>query len=121
MRLLLRWFLNSGALFAIAYAAPRFKMLPGFQVDGYEAAIFAAVILGILNLTVGPLLRLLTLPITCLTFGIFSLVINALMMLLTARIVRGFEVGGFLNAVLASVIFAILSTILNTLVNPKED
>lgn len=121
LRLLLRWLLNSAALFGIAYAAPRLGMLPGFEVTGFEAAVFAAAILGILNLTVGPILKLLTLPITCMTFGIFSLVINALLMLLTSRIVNGFAVGGFLNAVLASVIFSILTTILNMLFNPEKD
>lgn len=121
MRLLLRLLLNSAALFAIAYAAPRLNMLPGFQVDGFEAALFAAVILGVLNLTVVPILKILTLPITCLTFGLFTLVINALMMMLTDRLLRGFEVGGFINALLASIIFAALSAILNMLFNPKED
>lgn len=121
VRLLLRWLLNSAALFGIAYAAPRLGMLPGFEVEGFEAAIFAAAILGILNLTVGPILKLLTLPITCMTFGIFSLVINALLMLLTSRVVNGFIVGGFMNALLASVIFAILTTILNMLFNREKD
>lgn len=121
MRLLFRWILNSVSLFGIAYFAPALGMLPGFHVEGFEAAVIAVAILSILNLTVGPILKLLTLPITCLTFGLFTLVINAGLMMLTARLVKGFEVGTFLNAVLASVIFAILSTILNMLFNAKKD
>lgn len=120
MRLLIRWVLNSVALFAIAYSAPQLGMLPGLRVEGFEAALVAAVVLGVLNLTVVPLIKLLTLPITCLTFGIFSLVINAGMMFLAARVVRGFEVATFLDAFLLSIIFAILSTILNMLFNPEK-
>ncbi len=121
MSLLIRWLLNSAALFAIAYFAKQYQFLAGFDVQSFQAAIVAVAILGILNLTVKPLLKLLTLPITCLTFGLFTLVINALMMLITGQLVQGFVVGGFLNAFFASIIFAILSTILNMIFNPKKD
>jgi len=118
---LLRWFLNALSLFAISYFAPVLGVLPGFKVEGIEAAAFAVAILSILNLTVKPILKILALPITCLTFGLFALIINALMMLLTSRIVRGFEVGSFWNALIASVIFAIVSAILNSIFKLEED
>lgn len=119
--LLLRWVLNAVALFGIAYGADRLNILEGFGFDAVETAFVAAAVLGLFNLTVRPILKLLTLPITCLTFGLFALIINAVMMLLTGAVVRGFEVGGFLNALLASILFAIASGILNGLFNKKED
>lgn len=121
MRLFVRWVLNSLALFAIAYVSPKLGMLPGFRVDGFETAIFAAIVLGVLNLTVVPLIKILTLPLTCLTFGLFSLLINAFMMMVASQLVNGFEVDGFLDAFLLSIIFAILSTILNMLFNSDRD
>ncbi len=126
VRLLLRWVLNALTLLAIAYTAPwvaeNLGLLRGFRVEGgFETAAVAVAILAILNLTVRPVLKLLTLPITCLTFGLFTLIINALMMLLTDRIVKGFEVGGLLNAVIASILFTLISAILNTLFNKEED
>ncbi len=121
MAILLKWFLNALSLLAISYLAPMVGILPGFKVDGIEAAAFAVAILSILNLTVKPILKILALPITCLTFGFFALIINALMLLLTSRVVRGFDVGSFWNALLASVIFAIISAILNSIFNLEED
>lgn len=123
MTLLIRWLLNSLALWGIGHFAPKLGMLPGFTVGGFETAAVAVAILAVLNLTVKPILKLLTLPITCLTFGLFALVINAAMMLLTARLVRGFDLGqpAFLNAVLASVIFAILTAIINTFVSREDE
>ena len=121
MRLLVRWFLNALALLGLSYGAHYLKILPGFRVEGFGAAVVAVAILSLLNLTVGPLIKLLALPITCLTFGLFTLVINALMMLLTSQLVVGFHVGNFVNAILASVIYAILSAILNALFNKEDD
>lgn len=120
MRLLVRWFLNALALLGLSYLAHSLGILPGFRVEGLWAAAVAVAILALLNLTVGPLLKLLALPITCLTFGLFTLVINALMMLLTSQLVVGFHVGGFVNAVLASIIYAILSAILNSIFNSGD-
>lgn len=122
MRLLFRWVINALALYGIAYLAPQLGMLPGFTLAGFEAAAFAVAILAVLNLTIRPIIKLLTLPITCLTFGLFALVINALMMLITAEVVKGFDLGqpAFLNALIASIIFAILTAIANTLLF-KED
>lgn len=120
MRVLLRLVLNALALLAIAYVAPSFGFLSGFHVEGFEAAAVAAVILAVLNLTVRPILNLLALPITCLTFGLFTLVINAGMMLLTSRLVVGFSVDGFWTALIVSIFYAIISALLNGLFN-KDD
>lgn len=120
MRLLLRLVLNAVALLIIAYLAPSLEILRGFSVEGFEAAAVAAIILSVLNLTVRPILKLLSLPISCLTFGLFTLVINALMMLLAGELVVGFSVGGFWNAFIASIIYAVISTMLNALFNKDE-
>ncbi|HYF93900.1 MAG TPA: phage holin family protein [Symbiobacteriaceae bacterium] len=121
MRLLITWVLNALALFGIAYFAPRVGILSGFYVEGFEAAAVAVAILAVLNLTVRPILKLLALPITCLTFGLFALVINAAMMFLTGQLVRGFVVGGFWNALVLSILYAVISSILNGMFNAKED
>lgn len=121
MRWLVSWVLNALTLFGIAYFAPQLRVLGGFYVDSLEAAAVAVVILTVLNLTVRPILKLLALPITCLTFGLFTLIINALMMLITGNLVRGFYVGGFKNALIASILYAVVSSILNGIFNPKED
>jgi len=120
MRLLKGLAINSVTLFGLAYLGSQFNLLPGFKVEGWEAAIFAAVILGLLNMTVVPIIKLLTLPISCLTFGLFALVINAAVMLVTARIVDGFEIASFLDAVLLAIIFAIISSVFNTIFNSSS-
>lgn len=121
MRMLIRLVVNVLTLLMIAYVAPSLGILPGFHVQGVEAAAVAVVILAVLNLTVRPILKLLALPITCLTFGLFTLVINAGMMLLTSRLVIGFEVGGFWTAFVASIIYAVMSALLNGIFNKDDD
>ena len=78
-------------------------------------AIVVAVILGIVNTLIKPILVLLTLPLTVLTFGLFAFIINAFMVLVVSRIVPGFEVDGFLWALLFSLVIAIISSFLNSL------
>lgn len=98
-----------GALivFVLAY------VLPGVSVEGYLTAIIVAVVLGVLNYIVKPLLVLLTLPITVFTLGIFLLVINAFIIILAGKIVPGFYVDGFLWALLFSVILSIANSWIN--------
>lgn len=121
MKLLVRLILNALILLGIAYVAPNLGILPGFSVTGFEAAVVAALLLSVLNLTVRPILKLFALPITCLTFGLFTLVINALMMLLTGELVTGFRVGGFGNAFVASIIYAVASALLNGMISDEKD
>jgi putative membrane protein len=119
MRLLIRWALNALALLGVAYVAGQLNILPGFRVEGFEAAAVAVAILTLLNMTVRPLIKLFALPITCLTFGLFTLVINAAMMMLTDRLVAGFEVGTFWNALLVSLAYALVSSVLNSLIKTE--
>ncbi len=98
MSLLFRWVINAAALLGIAY------MLPGFDVDSIWIAILAALILGLVNAIVRPLLVVLTLPITVVTLGLFLIVVNALMLWLTSSIIPGFDISTFFVAVYGAII-----------------
>ena len=91
------------------------NFLPGVTVDNFVTAIIVAVVLGIVNFVVKPILHLLTLPITILTLGLFTFVINALMILLVDALVAGFQVDGFWAALLFSLILSLVSSLLNSL------
>ncbi|WP_215226731.1 phage holin family protein [Echinicola shivajiensis] len=86
-------------------------LLPGVSVEDFWVAVIIAAVLSLLNYTVKPLLIILTIPITIVTLGLFLLVINALIILLAANIVPGFEVDGFWWALLFSLILSIINTI----------
>ena len=86
-------------------------LIPGIEVSSFTIAIVAAVILGLLNLVVRPILFVLTLPITLITFGLFAFVLNALMFMFAAYFVDGFTVSGFIPALIGSLFVAIASTL----------
>jgi len=90
-------------------------LLPGVHVDGILTAILVAVVLSFLNSIVKPLIVLLTIPVTVVTFGFFLLVINALMILLADRLVDGFKVGGFWWALIFSLVLSFITSVLNKL------
>lgn len=90
-------------------------LLPGVHVESFTAALVAAIVLGIINLLVKPLLILLTLPITILTLGLFRFVINAVLILLASSIVPGFKVDGFWWALLFSIVFSLINSFVNHL------
>jgi putative membrane protein len=113
MNLLIRWFINALAIVITAY------LLQGVHMAGLTTALIVALVLGIINLTIKPLLFLLTLPITILTLGLFYLVINALLILLTSALVPGFRVDGFGWALLFSIILTVVNSILHKLI--KEE
>ena len=106
MRLLLLWLLNALALLTVAY------VLPGITVDGFMSALIAALVLGLINTILRPLLILLTLPITVFTFGLFILVINGLLFSFAGSVLNGFEVSGFWVGVLGALLYSIFSSVL---------
>jgi len=106
MQLLLIWFLNALALLTAAY------VLPGITVDGFTAALVAALILGLINTLLRPLLILLTLPVTVVTLGLFILVINGLLFWFAGSVLKGFEVSGFWVGVLGALLYSIFSSVL---------
>ena len=87
------------------------RFLPGFQVDGWLPAVLASVCLGVVNAILKPILFVLTLPFTILTLGLFLLVLNALMLWITALIVPGFRVHGLLTTLIASIILSLVGMI----------
>ncbi len=89
------------------------SLVPGIEVDGFYTALIAAIVIGLLNLFVKPILVLLTLPITVLTLGLFLFVINAFLFWFAASFIEGFAVDGFLAALVGSLIVTIVSTFAN--------
>jgi len=102
MNLLLKWILSALALIIVT------KLVPGFAVTSIGAALVAAIVIGLLNATLGFLLKLITLPLGILTLGIFFLVINALMLILASHLVPGFVINGFVPAFVGAIVLAIL-------------
>jgi putative membrane protein len=109
MRLILLWILNAVALLAVAY------LLPSIHVASFGAAMLAALVLGLINAVLRPLLVLLTLPVTLLTLGLFIFVINGLMFWLAGSLIEGFAVGGFWPAVFGSLLYSVVSWALSSL------
>jgi putative membrane protein len=108
---LLTWLVTALALVVTA------NLVPGFTITSFVAALMAAVVLGLLNAIVKPILVLLTLPITFLTLGLFLFVVNALTIWLAGSITPGFQVSGFLPALLGSIILTIVASVLNFVVD----
>ncbi len=111
MTLLLIWILNAVALLAVAY------LLPGITVASFGSALIAALVLGLLNALVKPVLVLLTLPLTIVTLGLFYLVLNVLLFWFAGSVLRGFQVDGFWWAVLGVILYSLISGLLSGLVS----
>ena len=114
MRLLLGWAINALALMALPY------LLPGVQLRGLGSALIVALLLGLLNTLIRPVLLVLTLPINVLTLGLFTLVINGFLFWLTARLMGGFEVAGFWWAVIAALVYSLISWAISALLLRKN-
>ena len=109
MQLVIRLLVNTLAILITAY------LLPGVQLDGFLPGLITAIVLGLINTFVKPVLIILTLPITILTLGLFLLVINAVVILLTSALVPGFYVNGFWWALLFSLVLSIVNWILHSI------
>jgi putative membrane protein len=114
LRLLLHWLLSAIALLLTS------RLVPGFEVHGLRAALIAALVIGLLNATVGLVLKIITFPISILTFGIFLLVINGLMILVASDLVSGFHVYGMVPAFFGAAILALLGVLFKTLVHDAK-
>lgn len=114
MRLLLVWILNAVALLAVAY------LYPGVQVQDWKAAAIAALVLGLVNTLVKPVLVILTLPVTIITLGLFLIVLNALLFWAVASLVPGFHVSGFWAAVLGAILYSVIGWLLSMLIPDKK-
>lgn len=113
MKLILRLLLNALAVIILSY------VLPGVGVDTYLTAIIVAVVLSILNILVKPVLVFLTLPITIVTLGLFLLIINAIIILIAAHFISGFQVSSIWWALIFSLLLSFLQSVLHSIL--KED
>src|SRR5512142_1330552 len=109
MRLLLTWLINALALLALPYP------FPSIHVEGFGTALVAALVLGLINTLIRPVLVLLTLPVTLLTLGLFIFVINGLLFWFVGSFVKGFTVEGFWTAVFGAIVYSIISWALSSL------
>jgi len=109
--LLIRWLITAVALWLTSL------MVGGIQVDGLMPLFFAAVVLGIFNALLRPLVLIITFPINLVTLGLFTFIINGLMLKLTGDVVRGFSVHGFWSAVVGAVLLSVISFALNLFIS----
>ena len=107
MKIIVRWLLLAAALLLVA------QLYPGVQVTSFSAALIAALVLGLFNALLRPLLVLLTLPVTLITLGLFLFVINALMFYFAASVLEGFQVSGFLAALIGSLIYSLCGVVID--------
>lgn len=115
MRLLLVWLINAVTLLALPY------LLSSIRVDSFAAALIAALVLGLINTFIRPLLILLTLPATLLTLGLFIFVINGLLFWFVGSFVHGFHVGGFWPSFFGAILYSIISWALSALLLGKRE
>ncbi|MEK6243623.1 MAG: phage holin family protein [Pseudomonadota bacterium] len=109
MKLLLVWLINAVALMAVAY------LLPGIAVSSFFTALIAALVLGLVNAVIRPILVLLTLPVTLLTLGLFIFVINGLLFWFVGSFIAGFAVAGFWWGVIGAIAYSLVSWALSSL------
>jgi len=110
MALLIALLLNAFALILTS------RIVPGVHIDGFTTAILAAIVLGVINTFLKPILLILTFPINFLTLGLFTFVINAVLLYLAASLVKGFGIDSAWDAVLGAIVLSITSTILSSLI-----
>ncbi|HDZ91836.1 MAG: phage holin family protein [Deltaproteobacteria bacterium] len=113
MGLLVRWLALTASIMIASY------LIGGIWVRDFFSAFFAAAILGMLNLFFRPVLLILTLPVNILTFGLFTFVINAFLLMMVSGVIQGFEVHGFWSAVFGSLIISLVNYLLNSFINER--
>lgn len=110
MKFLIRFLIKIATVIALCFTLPKIGILISYQ-DDIIIAIKVALVLTILNSFLKPILKIISLPITCLTLGLFSLVITAAMVMLTSNVVEGFEIGGWLNALIFGLGFSFITSV----------
>ena len=110
VRLIVVWLVNTFALVAVAY------LMPSVSVASLGSALVAALVLGLVNAVIRPVLVLLTLPVTILTLGLFIFVLNGLLFWMVASWLEGFDIGGFWSGVLGAIVFSVVSWLLSALI-----
>jgi putative membrane protein len=113
-QLIIKWIVNSTALLVVVH------VVSGVTLDNWMTVFTAAVVLGLLNAFLRPVLIFLTLPVTVLTLGLFTLVINAFLFYLAAQLVSGFHVASFGQAFVAALVFSVVSFLLSIFIGPRD-
>jgi putative membrane protein len=114
MRLLVRWLVNAVSLLIVAY------IVPGFELHGIGAALIAAIVFGLVNATLGLVLKVVTFPLTIVTFGFFLIVINAIMLKMAASVTPGFVVHTWTAALIGAIVLSLVSTFLHWLIKDNR-
>jgi putative membrane protein len=115
MRLIVNWLLSAIALLVVT------QVVPGFDVHSFTVALVAAAVIGIINATLGLFLKVITLPLTVLSLGIFWIVINALMLKFASVFVRGFEVRTFFAAFIGAILLSLINMLFHWLAPKREE
>jgi putative membrane protein len=111
LHIIVGWIASALALWVVA------QIIPGIRIRDFRAALIATIIIGVVNAIVGPVARFIAFPLTIITLGLFRLVINAFLLKLASFFTPGFQVEGFLAAVIGSVILTLLATVLGAIAN----
>ena len=114
MKLIINWLINAAALYVAA------QLIAGVEVAGTQALLLAALVIGLVNAIVRPILRFITFPITVITLGLFYFVLNGLMLYLAAALTPGFELSGLGAAILGALVMSIVATFLHLFIKPKK-
>jgi len=114
MRLILHWILSAVALMIVAH------LVPGFYIRSFRAALIAALVIGLVNATLGFLLKVLTFPFIILTLGLFWFVVNAVMLIVASKLVPGFVVTGFIPAFWGAIVLALINMAFRALLPKRE-
>lgn len=108
--LLVNWLLNAVSLAIVA------AIVPGIEISGFSTALIAALVIGLVNATLGLFLKIITFPLTIVTLGLFLIVINALMLKVAAALMKGFRVNGFIPALVGAVLLSVIHMLLRWLI-----
>ncbi len=114
MKILVHWFLSAVAVWLVS------EIVPGFMVASLGSALIAAVVIGLVNATLGLALKIVTFPLTIVTLGLVWLVINSLMLMVAAQFVPGFAISGFVAAFFGAIVLSIVNMILRSLFTDKD-
>lgn len=115
MAILVHWFLSAVSVWLVS------QIVPGFMVSSLGAAFIAALVIGLVNATLGIILKVITLPLTIMTLGLVWLIINGIMLLVAAQLVPGFAISGFFAAFIGAIVLSLVNMVLRTLFLPKEN
>ncbi|MEJ2587723.1 MAG: phage holin family protein [Deltaproteobacteria bacterium] len=113
MGLLIRWFILTAAITIASY------LIGGIEVNGFFSALFAAAILGVLTVFLKPILLILTLPINIMTLGLFTFIINAVILKMVSGVIPGFQVHGFWSAIFGALVISVVNWLITSFINEQ--